>query len=131
MTLVASPLSEFADAPDIALGVGGILVLDETAPFVSVEAGRVEIYGMVGETRCFLAEFEEGAVLPAAGDARFVALAPDGARLSPYAPRGAAHEAEIIEVWLRPLLEGLARYAPARPDLKSVMVGESVALSEG
>jgi NHLM bacteriocin system ABC transporter ATP-binding protein len=131
MTLIDSPRPEDLARPDIVLGMGGVLVLDEIPGFISVETGRVEIYSMVGETRCFLAEFGQGAVLVCAGDGRFIALAPDGARLSSHEARSAALEAEIIDAWLHALSEGVARYAPARPDLRSVMVGETIALSDG
>jgi NHLM bacteriocin system ABC transporter ATP-binding protein len=131
MTLIASSRDEFATGPDLVLGVGGVLTLGEIPGFVVLEDSRVEIYCVLGETRRFLTELTSGAVLPNVGDPRFVALAPDGATLASFEPQDEAQESGIIDAWLRALSEGLARYAPARPELRSIMPGENAGLVTG
>src|SRR5579871_2587365 len=131
MALIASPRSEYSPAADIALGIGEALVLDAPPRLLAAASGRVELYGMVGETRCFLAAFGEGAAFLTAGDERFAVVAPEGAQLCALEPQNEEQEAEIIDIWLRALTEGLARYAPARPELTSILAGETAALREG
>ena len=139
MALVDAPPRPPRTVPqEILLTVGGTQSLDAIDGLVLVNSGRAEIYGMVGETRCFLGEFGPGATLVGGGEGRLVILAPDGARLSVREGYGAGasspdprRAAESLETWIEALSEGVSRYAPPRPDLRALQPGETARLTAG
>ncbi len=131
MSPLHSPLPARKDATEVSLRPGGVFSLDGVDALLRVALGCIEIYGMVGETRCFLGVLEEGATLVGGGSGRLIALAPDGATLIQRPAGRAEGVPDTVETWIRALSTGIASYAPARPDLHSLQSGEGQDLVAG
>lgn len=93
-----------------------------------IQAGRCEIYALVGGRRVYLTEFGVGQTLVCSPSVhgQLIAIAPDGGVIVALALASLAHDAQamVLDAWIIALSEAATRHGSARPSLRAIDGGD-------